>query len=79
MAMFMFLSPDCFGLTFSSLEQSEKRCGILTFYSYMHFNINADIDLKSENLVSMRDLNIEKRKPVQGDKNRAYKGFILVE
>lgn len=44
----------------------------------MHFNINVDINLKSENLVSVRDLKIEKRKPVQGD-HCIYKGFILVE
>lgn len=31
LAMFTLLyPPDCFGLTFFSLEQSEKRCGILT-------------------------------------------------
>lgn len=45
----------------------------------MHFNINVDINLKSENPVSIRDLKIQKRKPVQGDKNCIYKGFILVE
>lgn len=41
--------------------------------------MNVDINVKSENLIFIRDLKIAKRKPVQGDKKCICKGFILVE